>query len=110
MILEVQIQNFGARAKSRRTRVKVFILKKFQGTQLWKSAWSFLLLYIREQKNWHTEKRIFVFDERPPKKHLCVYGESESKHEKCTFWCVSFFHHLNQHGPLTNGLKYFRFS
>ena len=34
MILEVQIQNFGARAKSRRTRVKVFILKKFQGTQL----------------------------------------------------------------------------
>ena len=31
MILEVQIQIFGAR---RRTRVKVFIFKKFQGAQI----------------------------------------------------------------------------
>ena len=53
MILGVKIQNIGARvcgARQReRTRVKVFILQKFQGAQisiffLWKLAWSFLFL------------------------------------------------------------------
>ena len=49
MILEVQIQSFGAR---RRTRVKVFILKKFQGAQIlifFDENWHAASFYIKEQ-------------------------------------------------------------
>ena len=48
MILEVQIQNFGAR---QRTRVKVFILKKFQGAQIniFCENWREAFFYIKKQ-------------------------------------------------------------
>ena len=43
MILEVQIQIFGARGACRHTLVKVLIFKKFQGAQI--------LIFLGE--NWH---------------------------------------------------------
>ena len=43
MILEVQIQIFGARGARRHTLVKVLIFKKFQGAQI--------LIFLDE--NWH---------------------------------------------------------
>ena len=48
MILEVQIQNFGAR---QRTRVKVFILKKFHGAQIniFCENWREAFFYIKKQ-------------------------------------------------------------
>ena len=95
MILELQIQNFRA---SRRTRVKVLIFKKFQGAQLLKLAWSFLLQKRTnaEIKFWNLSLKNYYFE--PPKKrvtctcisnvyatHVCMYGSS----------CNSMFlHHL----------------
>ena len=49
MILEVQIQSFGTR---KQTHVKVFIFKKFQGSQIltfFSENWHGASFYIKEQ-------------------------------------------------------------
>ena len=82
MILEVQIQNFGAR---RRTRVKVFIYQKIQGPQISifvGENWPEASFYNKEQTQkykfeiwvWKLfdfypwKSGFFVFKENPPKK------------------------------------------
>ena len=54
MILEVQFQHFGTRARHARSRthVKVFIFKKFQGAQILRffgEIWNEASFYIKEQ-------------------------------------------------------------
>ena len=86
MILEVQIQSFGASARStqQRTHVKVFIFKNFQGPQIsifLCENWQEASFYNKEQMQiqiWNlclktilfllSKKRVLVFEETPPKK------------------------------------------
>ena len=91
MILEVKFQNFIARGRGtrRRTRVKVFIFKKFQGVKIliiFLENWHEAFFYIKEQtQKYKFEIGLFkrtILDPRkvrlwflkktpPPKKKIC---------------------------------------
>ena len=73
MILEVQIQNFGARAPEHK-RATVFIFKKFQGAQIliyiWKN-WhkaSFYIFLVLKTIFFTLKKRVFGFWRKTPPK------------------------------------------
>ena len=89
IILEVQIQNFGARGAHWRTCVKVFIFKKFQGAQIllfFCENWHEASFYNKEQTQKYKFKiwvlKLFYF--YPRKRAFLVF---EEKHKKMFSLC-----------------------